>query len=122
MRRIDFLQRAVAGAASLVLGRDLEWLVPQPTPVPAPVNLAVPTSYVYLDSGSLDLGIVRDSLLESTDDWRMFAETFESAARVPAFGQSTFVTPYRDPHEVLEELRAVAPDEHALLTEHLVLT
>jgi hypothetical protein len=27
----------------------------------------------------------------------------------------------RDPREVLEELRAVSPDEHALLTEYLVL-
>lgn len=27
----------------------------------------------------------------------------------------------RNPHEVLEELRSLSPDEHALLTEYLVL-
>lgn len=36
-------------------------------------------SWLFLDGGSLDLGIVRDSTLNSTNDFQMFAETFEAA-------------------------------------------
>lgn len=34
-------------------------------------------SHLFLDGGTLDLGIVRDSVLNSTNDAQMFAETFE---------------------------------------------
>lgn len=37
-------------------------------------------SWLHLDSGSLDLGIVRDSTLNSTNDYQVFAETWEQAA------------------------------------------
>ena len=39
-------------------------------------------SFLFLDGGTLDLGIVRDSLLNSTNDFQIFAETFESSAFV----------------------------------------
>ena len=35
-------------------------------------------SWLFLDGGQLDLGIVRDSTLNSTNDFQMFAETFEA--------------------------------------------
>lgn len=35
-------------------------------------------SWLFLDGGMLDLGIVRDSTLNSTNDFQMFAETFEN--------------------------------------------
>lgn len=34
----------------------------------------------FLDGGQLDLGVVRDSLLDSTNDWECFTETFEAIA------------------------------------------
>lgn len=34
-------------------------------------------SWLFLDGGTIDLGIVRDSTLNSTNDFQMFAETFE---------------------------------------------
>jgi hypothetical protein len=34
-------------------------------------------SHLFLDGGTLDLGLVRDSTLNSTNDLQMFAETFE---------------------------------------------
>lgn len=37
-------------------------------------------SYLFLNGGSLDLGIVRDSTLNNTNDYRVFAETFEAVA------------------------------------------
>lgn len=39
-------------------------------------------SFLFLDGGSLDLGIVRDSGLVGTNDYRMFVETFEGVAFV----------------------------------------
>lgn len=39
-------------------------------------------SFLFLDGGSLDLGIVRDSALVGTNDYRMFVETFEGVAFV----------------------------------------
>lgn len=37
-------------------------------------------SYLFLDGGTLDLGVVRDSTLNSTNDFEYFLETFEAAA------------------------------------------
>lgn len=39
-------------------------------------------SWLFLDGGVLDLGIVRDSVLNSTNDFQIFLETFEAAAFV----------------------------------------
>lgn len=36
-------------------------------------------AWLFLDGGSLDLGLIRDSTLNNTNDVEMFAETFESA-------------------------------------------
>lgn len=37
-------------------------------------------SWLFLDGGTLDLGIVRDSTLNGTNDFQMFGETFENVA------------------------------------------
>jgi hypothetical protein len=43
--------------------------------------------FIHIDSGSLELGIVRDSTLNSTNDFQLFGETFENVARLgPAQG------------------------------------
>ena len=39
-------------------------------------------TFLFLDGGSLDLGIIRDSSLVNTNDYRMFIETFEGVAHV----------------------------------------
>lgn len=39
-------------------------------------------SFLFLDGGTLDLGIVRDSALNSLNNYRMFAESFEAVAFV----------------------------------------
>jgi hypothetical protein len=36
--------------------------------------------FIHVDSGSLELGIVRDSTLNSTNDYQIFGETFENVA------------------------------------------
>jgi hypothetical protein len=41
-----------------------------------------PGSWLFLDGGELDLGIVRDSTLSATNDFESFAETWEAAAFV----------------------------------------
>lgn len=42
--------------------------------------LFVEGSFVFLDGGTLDLGLVRDSTLNKTNDYQIFAETFEAVA------------------------------------------
>jgi hypothetical protein len=37
-------------------------------------------AFQYLDGGTLDLGVVRDSLLDATNDFELFQEVFESVA------------------------------------------
>ena len=37
---------------------------------------------MFLDGGTLDLGIIRDSTLVGTNDYKMFVETFEGIAKV----------------------------------------
>jgi hypothetical protein len=39
-------------------------------------------TFLFLDGGSLDLGIIRDSTLVGTNDYKMFVETFEGLAKV----------------------------------------
>jgi len=39
-------------------------------------------SFLFLDGGTLDLGLVRDSTLNQTNDYSVFAETFENLAFV----------------------------------------
>lgn len=39
-------------------------------------------SFLFLDGGTLDLGVVRDSTLNSTNDFQTFAETFEGVHNV----------------------------------------
>jgi hypothetical protein len=39
-------------------------------------------SFLFLDGGTLDLGIIRDSTLVGTNDYKMFVETFEGVAFV----------------------------------------
>lgn len=39
-------------------------------------------TWLYLDGGTLDLGIVRDSTLNTTNDFTIFGEVFENAAKV----------------------------------------
>ena len=39
-------------------------------------------TFIFLDGGTLDLGIIRDSTLVGTNDYKMFVETFEGVAMV----------------------------------------
>jgi hypothetical protein len=39
-------------------------------------------AFIHVDGGSLELGIVRDSTLNSTNDYQLFGETFENVARI----------------------------------------
>ena len=39
-------------------------------------------TWLFLDGGELDLGLVRDSVLNSTNDFQIFMETFEGACMV----------------------------------------
>jgi hypothetical protein len=39
-------------------------------------------TFLFLDGGTLDLGIIRDSTLVGTNDYKMFVETFEGIAMV----------------------------------------
>lgn len=39
-------------------------------------------TFLFLDQGILDLGLVRDSMLNSTNDYKIFLETFEGVAKV----------------------------------------
>ena len=39
-------------------------------------------TFLFLDGGTLDLGLVRDSSLNATNDYKMFVETFEGVAKI----------------------------------------
>lgn len=39
-------------------------------------------TFLFLDGGTLDIGIIRDSTLVGTNDYKMFLETFEAVAKV----------------------------------------
>jgi hypothetical protein len=70
----QFFGLATAGAAPQWPGQSsnaafmLSWL------------LYVEGTYQFLDGGRLDLGVVRDSTLDATNDYETFIETFEGIA------------------------------------------
>jgi hypothetical protein len=43
-------------------------------------------TFLFLDGGTLDLGVIRDSTLVGTNDYKMFVETFEGVAKVGVEG------------------------------------
>lgn len=47
-------------------------------------------SWLFLDGGQLDLGVVRDSTLVRVNDYMTFSETFEAAAKIG--GESLWIT------------------------------
>lgn len=47
-------------------------------------------SWLFLDGGSLDLGVVRDSTLVRSNDYMQFSEVFESAVKIG--GESLWIT------------------------------
>lgn len=53
-----------------------------PFPAAAQIALFVEGAFLHLDAGTLDLGIVRDSTLNSTNDFQIFGEGFENVVRI----------------------------------------
>ena len=49
-------------------------------------------SALFLDGGRLDLGIVRDSTLNNTNDYEMFVETFEGCCWLGPYGMTLSLT------------------------------
>lgn len=49
-------------------------------------------TFIHLDMGSLELGIVRDSTLNSTNDHQLFGESFENLARLGPAQAALWVT------------------------------
>jgi hypothetical protein len=48
--------------------------------------------FVHLDMGTLDLGLVRDSTLNSTNDFQLFGESFENVARIGPAQAALWIT------------------------------
>lgn len=55
-------------------------------------QIGVPGSLFLLDNGRLDLGVVRDSTLNATNDYQTFAESFEGLAATGQDGTSYWMT------------------------------
>lgn len=56
-------------------------------PTTAQIAVFPEGEFIHIDSGSLELGLVRDSTLNSTNDFQIFGESFENVARLgPAQG------------------------------------
>lgn len=59
-------------------------------------------TFLFLDGGTLDVGIIRDSTLVGTNDYKMFMETFEAVAKVGP--ESLHVTSTFDANGVAQAL------------------
>jgi len=67
------------GEAGQIFGAQTDgMLLPWPSHVVG--YLYIEGSWLHLDAGLLDLGIVRDSVLNGTNDFEMFSEVFEESA------------------------------------------
>lgn len=83
-------------ARGVTVNRVTDWVdvdegetVPAPSPAQGahrfskefPIIFYPRGTFVKLDMGTLDIGVVRDSTLNSTNDYQLFIETFESVAK-----------------------------------------
>lgn len=62
-----------------VFGAQVEGAL-NPFPTTAVWYIFAEGSFMFLDGGTLELGIVRDSVLNSTNDYQIFGESFENIA------------------------------------------
>jgi hypothetical protein len=76
MKRREFVGLAALAALGLARGK-----LP-PLPAEPPLISAAQGTFLYLDGGTLDLGLIRDSTLNATNNFEIFAETFENIARI----------------------------------------
>ena len=71
--------------------------------------LYIEGTFLHLDAGVLELGIVRDSSLNSTNDYQVFGETFENVARIgPAQSALWFTSAFCPSGEFPELVTALA--------------
>ena len=49
-------------------------------------------AFIHVDSGVLELGLVRDSTLNSTNDFQLFGESFENVARLAPLQATRWIT------------------------------
>lgn len=54
--------------------------------------LFIEGTFLHLDGGVLELGLVRDSTLNSTNDYQVFGETFENVARIGPAQAALWIT------------------------------
>lgn len=80
------------------------------TDFPATIEwfLWVEGSFIFVDGGTLNLGLVRDSTLNSTNDYSLFVETFENLAFVG--------------HEALQVTSTLQPDGSGPALQTIVTT
>jgi hypothetical protein len=61
-------------------------------------------AFLHVDSGSLELGLVRDSTLNSTNDFQLFGETFENVALLGPAQSAYWITQNICPNGVFPSL------------------
>lgn len=61
-------------------------------------------AFIHVDSGSLELGLVRDSTLNSTNDFQLFGETFENVALLGPAQSALWITQTICPNGVFPAL------------------
>lgn len=86
---------ALDGEAGQDYGAQADAAALQGFPATVIWYLFVEGTFLFLDGGTLDLGIVRDSTLNAKNDYQTFVETFEAVAKVG--------------HESLRVSTAIAP-------------
>lgn len=80
MNRRRFLGLSALVVAGLTRGKLPH--IPAPEALPAgPAYLFPEGSFLYLDGGTLDLGLIRDTAYNSTNNFKVYGETFEALAR-----------------------------------------
>lgn len=81
-------RRQFIGLGALTLFGLTRGKLPQAPVIPAAEALPmVPLTYptmTWVDGGTLELGLVRDSLLNATNNYEIFAETFEGLSPDPS--------------------------------------
>lgn len=66
----------VTGTGNAAAAQDFEW------PDTIEFGLWAEGTWLYLDGGTLDLGVIRDSSLVATNQYKQFVETFEGLANM----------------------------------------
>jgi hypothetical protein len=89
---VSYYWDPVAGGTSQAFAAEVDATALDDFPDDVQYAIFPEGAFIHVDGGMLELGLVRDSTLNSTNDFQIFGETFENVARLAPLQATRWIT------------------------------